>query len=270
MADDRERRELEASERFEAYLEALLGGDRPSSEQVADADEAEMARLSAELAAAATAREAGADPDPAFVEQLRIRMRAADQGIAAVSQPPPVRDVAPGGTRTTRLTRRSVLQAGLGAAAGLAAGVAGGFVLRDALDDEAPAWPGADLVGGVGTWVEVARIEQLPDGAVIPFTTQAFSGFVVNDGGEIRALSSACTHLGCTLQYRPDFRDLRCPCHAASFTLTGWLANSRRHWREDGPYPGDAEAYPIDLPPLSRPKVKVDGDLVYVWTVRSA
>ncbi|MGH2356562.1 MAG: ubiquinol-cytochrome c reductase iron-sulfur subunit, partial [Candidatus Limnocylindria bacterium] len=164
---------------------------------------------------------------------------------------------------------RELLQGGLAAAAGLAAGAAGGFVLRDALDGEQPGWPDVALVGDVGEWTEVATLAQLPVGAVVPFTTPAFAGFIVNDGGEIRALTSACTHLGCTLFYRPEFDDLRCPCHAASFNLAGWLANSRRHWREDGPYPGDAEAYPIDLPPLARPRVRVADGTVSVWTART-
>jgi len=50
MADD-ERRPDGAAERFDDYLEALLGAGRPSPESVADREEAEMARLAAELAA---------------------------------------------------------------------------------------------------------------------------------------------------------------------------------------------------------------------------
>lgn len=268
MADDeRDPRDLDESERFDRYLEALLSGGRPSPEDVADAGEADMARLAAEIAAAVGS--AVPDPDPAFVEQLRRHMRAADEGIAAVSKPPPLRgDLRPAGSRRTRITRRELLQAGLGAAAGLAAGAAGGFVLRDALESEPPGWPGVDLVGDDGQWTEVASVSELPVGAVLPFTTPAFAGFVLNDGETIRALSSACTHLGCTLYYRPEFGDLRCPCHPASFNLEGWLANSRRHWRDDGPYPGDAEAYPIDLPPLAEPKVRVVDGAVEVWTPR--
>jgi len=35
----------------------------------------------------------------------------------------------------------------------------------------------------------------------------------------IRALSSVCTHMGCTLHFRPDWEDLRCPCHDASLRI---------------------------------------------------
>jgi nitrite reductase/ring-hydroxylating ferredoxin subunit len=266
--DRGERLERDRIERFERYLDALLGDGRPSPDDVADPDEAEMARLAAELAAAVPS--GIQDPDPAFVEQLRLRMRAADQGIAAVKAPPPVRrDVRPQGARLVRLTRRQLLGVGLGTAAGLAAGAAGGFVLSRALEAPAPGWPDVPLVGDAGEWARVASADELPAGAVLPFSTAAFGGFLVNDAGEIRALGSACTHLGCTLSYRPEFNDLRCPCHPASFNLAGWLANSRRHWREEGPYPGDAEPYPIDLPPLPRPRVKVEDGAIYVWTARA-
>ena len=105
MSDD-ERRD-EAS-RFDGYLEALIGEGRPSPESVADRDEAEMARLAAELAASAQAP-SGTEPDPAFVEQLRRRMREADAGITAVRTPPPVRSqAAPAGTSRWHLSRRDV------------------------------------------------------------------------------------------------------------------------------------------------------------------
>ena len=37
-----------------------------------------------------------------------------------------------------------------------------------------------------------------------------------------------------------------------------------------GPYRGDDNAYPIELPDLVKPEVKVDGDRVLVWTAREA
>lgn len=269
MADD-ERRAAESADRFDRYLDALLGAGRPSPESVDDLDEAEMARMAAELAAAGSASD-GLDPDPAFLEQLRLRMRRADEGIEAVRTSPPVREQPrPRGRRRWRLTRREVLQAGLGAAAGLAAGAAG-VALTGPRD--APPGPGdgrdAPLVGGDGFWAEVAREADLPAGSALRFSTAAFDGFVVNDAGTIRALSSTCTHMGCTLRFRPDWQDLRCPCHDASFDLAGQLANGPRAWRGSGSYPGDAQAYPIDLPDLARPQVKVEGGRIWVWTAQA-
>jgi nitrite reductase/ring-hydroxylating ferredoxin subunit len=160
-----------------------------------------------------------------------------------------------------------VLQGGIGAAAGLAAGLIGVSIGSRRAD--APSLGGDDeLVAGEGFWVEVARADELPPGSALRFSTAAFDGFVVNDGGEVRALSSVCTHMGCTLQYRPEWQDLRCPCHAASFDLAGRLANGRRAWRE-APYRGDARAYPIELPDLVRPRVKVEDGAILVWTAQA-
>jgi nitrite reductase/ring-hydroxylating ferredoxin subunit len=262
-----ERNELDRPEAFERFLDALLSGERPSPDTVADLDEAEMARLAAELAGAVPS--AGLDPDPAFVEQLRLRMRAADEGAASVGRPLPIRrDLAPGGVRQARISRRAALQAGLGAAAGLAAGAIGAALVGRSAEREL-IWQDGDLVSGDGFWAEVATMDEVPPGSALRFSTAAFDGFVVNDDGEVRALSSVCTHMGCTLHFRPDWRDLRCPCHGASFDLRGELANGRRAWRSTGAYPGDESAYPVELPPLIRPRVKVDGDRILVWTAQA-
>lgn len=268
MADDerRAREQAEAAERFDRYLGELLGEGRPSPDAVSGEDEAEMARMAAELAAVARAP-ADADPHPAFVEQLRRRMRQADAALESVRQPPPVRERPPVGR--WRLSRRDVLQAGLAAAAGLAAGAVGATWLGGAPRRTPIASDGGGLVAGEGFWQEVARVDDVPEGSAVRFTTPAFSGFVVNDGGEIRALSSVCTHMGCTLQFRPDWQDLRCPCHGASFNLAGQLANGARGWSARGPYAGDARAYPVNLPDLVRPTIKVEDGAILVWTAQA-
>ena len=276
MADDRvpEPRDLrpdetDAVERFERYLDTLLSDHRPSPDDVTDANEAEMARMAAELSAAAAP--AAGDPDPAFIEQLRLRMRQADQGIASVQVPPPVRPriVTAEPRGRLRLTRRQLLQSGLVGAAGLAAGALGASWLGVGRTPRADSIGGQDgLVAGQGFWSTVASVSDVPPGSAVRFSTAAFDGYVINDDGEIRALSSVCTHMGCTLHFRPDWQDLRCPCHGASFDLKGDLANGRDRWRQSGAYRGDARAYPVSLPPLVRPKVKVDGDQVLVWTAQ--
>jgi len=214
-----------------------------------------MARLAAELTAAGDP--AGGNPDPAFVEQLRLRMRDADEGIAAVRAATP-----PAGR--LRITRRDLLRVGLGAAAGLAAGAAGISLLRPA--NRVPLVGNGRPLVREGEWVAVATLADLPAGAAVRFSTLAFDGFIVNDGGTIRALSSVCTHMGCTLAYRSEWQDLRCPCHGASFDLSGQLANGSDGWSAGSGYAGDARAYPIELPPLVQPEVKVSGDRVLVWT----
>ncbi len=269
MADD-ERDLHDAAERFDRYLESLLGDGRPSPDVVDDRDEAEMARTAAELAAASAADRD--EPDPAFVEQLRRRMRGADEAVGAVRTPPPVRGLRgePEGNGRWRLSRRELLQAGLGAAAGLAAGATGVALTRPGGSPgvEAPSPDATPMVGGDGFWTPVAMVDDLPEGGALRFSTDAFEGFVVNDGGTIRALSATCTHMGCTLRYRAEPGDLRCPCHGASFDLAGRLANGRGTWGGRGGYPGDERAYPLDLADLARPGVKTEDGHVWVWTAR--
>ena len=40
-------------------------------------------------------------------------------------------------------------------------------------------------------------------------------------GGELRAFSATCTHLSCTVQYRPDIERIWCACHNGHYDLTG-------------------------------------------------
>lgn len=254
MAD--ERREL-----LDHFIDTLLEGGRPAPDGVAG-EEAPLARLAAELTAAGDPERG--EPDAAFVEQLRLRMRDADAGITSIQG-----WTLPAGTslRRVRLTRRDLLRVGLGAAAGLAAGAGAISILR-------PAGP-TPLIGNGrplvrdGEWVPVAILADLPVGAAVRFSTVAFDGYVVNDAGTIRALSSVCTHMGCTLAYRGEYQDLRCPCHGASFNMSGELANGPEGWSKGGGYAGDTRAYPIDLPPLVRPEVKVVGDNVMIWTAKA-
>jgi cytochrome b6-f complex iron-sulfur subunit len=39
--------------------------------------------------------------------------------------------------------------------------------------------------------------------------------------GELRAFSAVCTHLNCTVQYRPDLSHIWCACHNGHFDLGG-------------------------------------------------
>lgn len=39
--------------------------------------------------------------------------------------------------------------------------------------------------------------------------------------GEFRAFSAVCTHLNCTVQFRPDLAHIWCACHNGHFDLNG-------------------------------------------------
>jgi len=44
---------------------------------------------------------------------------------------------------------------------------------------------------------------------------------IMNSDGTYRALSATCTHLGCTVQYRPGLREIWCACHNGIYDLNG-------------------------------------------------
>ncbi|MBS0011602.1 MAG: Rieske (2Fe-2S) protein, partial [Bacteroidales bacterium] len=44
---------------------------------------------------------------------------------------------------------------------------------------------------------------------------------VINDGGTFIALSSVCTHSGCTISYSAANGNLPCGCHGSIFSTTG-------------------------------------------------
>lgn len=39
--------------------------------------------------------------------------------------------------------------------------------------------------------------------------------------GELKAFSATCTHLSCTVQFRPDLEHIWCACHNGHYDLTG-------------------------------------------------
>jgi Rieske Fe-S protein len=44
---------------------------------------------------------------------------------------------------------------------------------------------------------------------------------IKTSGGELRAFTAVCTHLGCTVQYRADISNIWCACHNGHYDLHG-------------------------------------------------
>lgn len=44
---------------------------------------------------------------------------------------------------------------------------------------------------------------------------------IMTADGTYKALSATCTHLGCTVQYRSDLREIWCACHNGTYDLNG-------------------------------------------------
>ena len=57
-------------------------------------------------------------------------------------------------------------------------------------------------------------------------------------GGELRAFSAVCTHLDCTVQFRPDLGQIWCACHNGHFDLNGKNV--------EGPPPRPLEAFVVN------------------------
>jgi cytochrome b6-f complex iron-sulfur subunit len=91
-------------------------------------------------------------------------------------------------------------------------------------------------------------------GAVSKFKPNSVTAFVrgrfylarLEDGGFL-ALSSKCTHLGCTVPWVEKEMKFACPCHASAFDITGEVISS--------PAPRPLDIYPIVI---ENDVVKVD------------
>jgi Rieske Fe-S protein len=98
-----------------------------------------------------------------------------------------------------------------------------------------------------GYAVLAARVPEMKPNTAKTFRFGTRPGLLVETGtGEYRAMSAACTHLGCTVQYRPDLREIWCACHNGMYDLNGRTIS--------GPPPRPLEAF----------EVQVRGDDIFV------
>ena len=63
--------------------------------------------------------------------------------------------------------------------------------------------------------------------------------FVVRDARGLAALSSTCTHLGCSVRWDAASRLFRCPCHGGTYHPDGAVAG--------GPPPAPLARLPIEI-----------------------
>lgn len=62
---------------------------------------------------------------------------------------------------------------------------------------------------------------------------------IINTGTKIVALSSICTHQGCTVGYSASAGDIECPCHGSVFSTSGSVIN--------GPAAFPLRSYPVSV-----------------------
>ena len=75
---------------------------------------------------------------------------------------------------------------------------------------------------------------------------------ILTANGEYKDMSAVCTHLSCTVQYRPDLNEIWCACHNGKYGLDGRNIS--------GPPPRPLQAF----------DVQVRGDEIFVSRRREA
>lgn len=131
-----------------------------------------------------------------------------------------------------RITRRSFLDYLLGAGLlGLA-----GIVLYPLTKYLIPPKV-TEVTGGS---VIAAKVGELApnSGKIFPFGGKP--AILINTpDGELRAFTAVCTHLACTVQYRPDLAHIWCACHDGHYDLRGQVIS--------GPPPRPLEEYQVTV-----------------------
>jgi Rieske Fe-S protein len=239
--DDQER--FEDYLKLEQFITTLQAGQavRPPQELTpTQARVYKMARLFH------TATPEANEPRPEFAAHLQERLEK------ELHLPPDRRQSPP--LRIRRVSRRMLLAGGATAAASVAVGAG----LDHVLEQQTPSGE-VQVSGPPMNWFFVTTVSELGNQA-IQFKSESLIGYVVrSDGtngdpsekGQLIAMSAACTHKGCIVQWSGADRKFHCPCHDGLFT-------------EDGGTDAGAASALLYLDPLPRLDVKVEGEKIYV------
>ncbi len=250
-------------ERFEDYLELehfieeLQVGHTAHPPDELTPDKAQIYRM------AALFRSASPDevtPRPEFAAELKARLEEEIQS-------PPKKRIFPFISKKPqaipRVSRRDLIVGGAAAAASLAMGVGIEHMAEQATQppNHPPTtnqWPTPLVPADVASiWFPVATLAEIGENA-IRFTADSIVGYVIRndgDGGEsvkdvpVIAVSAACTHMGCIVQWQNSDRKYHCPCHGGLFSEYG---------------KPDSSSPVLYLSSLPRLDVKVENDKIYV------
>lgn len=115
-------------------------------------------------------------------------------------------------------TRRDILQ-GIGAGTLLVACGGGDNAAVDAQQLDAPTCPSGDLCLDTSTskYASLANA----NGSVLVNASVGQLIVVRESATSAAAVSAICTHQGCTVNFSASSQHLVCPCHGATFTLSG-------------------------------------------------
>ena len=204
------------------YVESLLNRRRPRPFAPSE-DDLAVTRTAIALAAAGPD---GRGPDPEFVAELRRKITA--QQAAEAPRPGSAESaeaqgttpgMAPKPARAVPARRRFLQATALTAGAAAAGAAADHLVTRPAT--RPPANAEGELTPVRGSWQTVLASADLPEGGVMPFDLGTVVGFVQRTSGRVQAVSGICTHQGCRLNLATPPKELVCPCHGATFTVSG-------------------------------------------------
>ena len=98
-----------------------------------------------------------------------------------------------------------------------AAGVAGSIlypVLRYLVPPDIPEAATQSVPGGKAATLMPNSARIVPFGSVPALIVRTAAG-------DYRAFSATCTHLACTVQYRPDLQHIWCACHNGHYDVNG-------------------------------------------------
>ncbi len=152
---------------------------------------------------------------------------------------------------SNHVSRRDFMKVTTGAIGGIITAAVGLPVIGYLIDPALQA-------GSKEAWISIGKLDKIPVGTPTPFaftrtqvngwerTSTSYGGYVIRkseDPKDIVILSSRCTHLGCSVNWREDSQEFICPCHDAKFSKEGKVL--------DGPPPSPLKQYT---------EFKVDGD----------
>ena len=137
--------------------------------------------------------------------------------------------------------RRFLALVAAGSAAWIA-GALGALAARFLGGDRAESASPAVLVGPVAAYAGPSPVEALlsysrPDGYRSESRRERV--FIVRRGESLVALSSTCTHLGCSVRWDGSSNLFLCPCHGGKYRADGTVAG--------GPPPAPLERLPIEI-----------------------
>ncbi len=262
MSEDQER--FEDYLELEHYIEELQAGHVAHPPGELTPGQARIYRMVALFRAAGPE---GAEPRPEFATELQARLEQELEQSRPTQKMAVMRDRRSGQVqkRSSAVSRRALLAGGAAAAASMVIGAGIEHIAEQAgshppgsLGTGAPLHTPTSLISrDVPTiWYFVTTVAELGDN-VVRFATDAIVGYVirgdkdadVQDRGKIIAMSAACTHMGCLVQWQGSDHKFTCPCHGRRFTEYGQIDNI-------GP------DYYVN--PLPRLETKVEDGKIYV------